>query len=523
MSIARATAVMSMGTVLSRVTGVLRIGAFAYAFGAVESGRLSDTYQLANTAPNIIYELALGGVLTSVFVPVFVELLEKEGRERAWRVASAIINVTLVALTALTIILIIAAPLLAKLYSVHEEQEEATTFLLRLFLPQIVFYGLYFLTSGLLNAHRRFGAPMYTPVLNNLIVAAVFVFFRLRFGEVDLNSVTTSQLWIIGLGTTAGVVAFSVGLLPFARGLGPYRLTFAVRDPAVAKMTRLSVFVIGYVIANQIGYLVVQLLAKVEVGGYAAYTMAFTFFMLPHGLFAVSVITALLPRMSEYAVNQRWDDFRAQLSRGIRVTLLLVVPATIGYLVLARPIVELLLEQGVFSARSTDLVVGVLRMFVLGLVPFSIFQLLLRAFYALQDTKTPFSVNCVAVVVSIALNIVLFQLLGVKGLALGHAISYIFGSVMLAAALARRIGGIDAARVLRTAQRVVVAAATMGVVVWVVQDLLDAGAPQGNVFIEVARVLIPVIVGAAAYLGACVIARVEELGFLRNLVGGRAG
>ncbi|MFN2389138.1 MAG: lipid II flippase MurJ, partial [Actinomycetota bacterium] len=250
-SLVRSTAMMTVGTVLSRATGLMRVAAIAYAFGVVESGRLTDTYNLANTAPNIIYELLLGGVVTSVFIPVFVELLEKEGRTRAWEVASAIINVALVALTVLTGILIVAAPALAKLYTLFVEgaqaelQQQALTTLLRLLIPQIIFYGLFFITAGLLNAHKRFGAPMYTPILNNLVVIATFVTFRRLFGSVDLTSITPGQLWFLGLGTTAGVVANALGLLPFARGLGRYRWTLAIGHPSIRKLGRLSVFVIG--------------------------------------------------------------------------------------------------------------------------------------------------------------------------------------------------------------------------------------------------------------------------------------
>ncbi|MDQ3982772.1 MAG: murein biosynthesis integral membrane protein MurJ, partial [Actinomycetota bacterium] len=159
---ARATALMTAGTVLSRITGLGRLAAIAAALGVAET-RFTDTYNLANTAPNIIYELLLGGILTSVFVPVFVELLEKEGREKAWEVASGIINVAMIVLAAVTIVGIVAAPWIAKLYALRlegdqvEHQREALTFLLRLFIPQIVFYALTAITAGLLNAHKRFG------------------------------------------------------------------------------------------------------------------------------------------------------------------------------------------------------------------------------------------------------------------------------------------------------------------------------------------------------------------------------
>lgn len=516
---------MSFGTVLSRVTGLLRLAAIAAALGVVESGRLTDTYNLANTAPNIIYELVLGGVLTSVFVPVFVQLLQEEGRERAWRVASAMINLTLIVLSAITIIGIVAAPWIARLYAARLEgpeaqlQQEALTFLLRLFLPQIVFYGLTAATAGLLNAHKRFGAPMYTPILNNLAVIIVFLVFHQVYGRIDgLDDIGTTQLLVMGVGTTAGVALMAIAQLPFLRGLGRYEPTLSIRHPSIRKLGRLSVFVIGYVIANQIGYLIVQLLANQQLGGYSAYVYAFTFFMLPHGLFAVSVITALLPGMSQYAVDRRWDEFRGLLSTGVRATFLLVLPAAVGYLVLGEPIVRLMLEHGVMSGTSTELVADVLRFFVLGLIPFSIFQLFLRAYYALQDTKTPFLINCGTVALNTAINVALFQTFRVQGLAAGHAIAYVFGVGLQARFLSRRIGGLDGRAIMVAAARISAAAASMGAVVWASSRLLERTLDTSSITGQIPAVGIPVLLGVAAYLVFCSLFKVEELGYVKGLL-----
>lgn len=517
---------MTIGTVLSRVTGLARLAAIAAALGVAES-RLPDAYNLANTAPNIIYELVLGGILTSVFVPVFVELLQKEGKEKAWEVGSAIINISMVALLAITSIGILAAPLIAKFYTLTLEgneammQERVLTFLLRLFLPQIIFYGLAAITAGLLNAHKRFGAPMYTPVLSNLSVIAIFVAFHQAYGDsVSLETISDKQLWIIGLGTTVGVALMAIAQLPFLRSLGRYRFTFSVSHPSIKKLARLSVFVIGYVVANQIGYLIVQVLANDQQGGYSAYINAFTFFLLPHGLFAVSVITALLPGMSEHAVHERWDDFRERLSTGIRSTYLLILPAAIGYFVLSERIVRLLLERGIFSPESTQLVGGVLRFFVLGLVPFSLFQLFLRAFYAMQDTKTPFKINCVAVAVNTAVNFPLFRWLGVKGLAAGLAIAYAVGAFLQARVLARRIDGLDAARVRSSVLRITGAGVAMGAVTWVVAEISGRAFPGNTAMDQVIGLGIPVIAGVISYLSFAQLLGVQELALVKGLFSG---
>jgi len=525
-NLARSTAVMTLGTILSRATGLLRIAAIAAALGVVETGGLSDAFNYANTAPNIIYELFLGGILTSVFVPVFVDLLEKEGRERAWRVASALINVSVVGLMAVSILGILLAPWIAKLYTLNVDgstarMEEVMTFLLRLFIPQIIFYALTAITAGLLNAHKRFGAPMFTPVLNNLAVIAVFLAFRSAVDTVSLESVTTGQLLVIGGGTTFGVVLMAMAQLPFLRGLGRYRWTFDIRHPSVIKLAKLSVFVIGYVVTNQLGYLVVQVLAGGEVGGYTAYTWAFTFFLLPHGLFSVSIMTALLPGMSGHATNERWDLYRNQLSVGVRATTLLILPAAVGYFVLGTPIVRVLLEHGVMGPESTQLVANVLRFFVLGLVPFAVYQLFLRAFYALHDSKTPFLINAAVVSMNTAINIPMFAWLGVRGLAAGHAIHYVVGVVLQGRVLSRRVNGIDEARIARSALKIAAASMGMGLLVWGAYSLTTEFIQPTSFFNDLLIVSLPVLAGAISFLALCVALGVEELDYVKAVLGRR--
>ncbi len=513
---------MTVGTVISRITGLGRLIAIAAAFGVAES-RIADTYNLANVAPNIIYELVLGGVLTSVFVPVIVDLFETEGKERAWQVASGLINISLVILVGISILGILGAPLLAKLYSFRLEgdqaarQQEVLTFLLRIFIPQIIFYALAAITAGLLNAHKRFAGPMFTPILNNIAVIAVFVGFYKAYGAVTLATITPGQLWLIGLATTGGIALMACAQLPMLRGLGKYHLTLKPRHPSVRKLGRLSLFVVGYVVVNQIGYLIVQVLANAEQGAYTAYLAAFQFFILPHGLFAVSVTTALLPSLSKHASNGRWPEYRRQLSTAMRATLLFMLPATAGFLIMGHSIIRVLLEHGVMTGTSTELVVSVLRFFVLGLAPFSLFQLFARAFYAMQDTKTPFVVNCAAVALNTAINVPMFAWLGVEGLAVGHASAYIFGSIIQGRILSARVGGVDGRRFGLSFLRISAATAVMAVAVAALMALTRGwmGSPAGDVLSLVA----PAGAGALVFLGAARILRVEEMSLLKGLVG----
>jgi putative peptidoglycan lipid II flippase len=303
--------------------------------------------------------------------------------------------------------------------------------------------------------------------------------------------------------------------LPFLRGLGTYRPTFSL------DLGRLSVFVIGYVVTNQIGYLTVQWLANRQQGGYSAYVAAFTFLLLPQGLFAVSIFTALLPGLSGHAVNERWDEFRERLSLGVRSTFFLILPAAIGYFVLSEPVVRLL-QRGAMTDVSTDLVASVLRFFVLGLVPFSIFQLFLRAFYALQDTRTPFLVNLVATTVNIALNVTMFALIDVEGLAVGFAAAYAIGMTILGRSLAGRINGIDLRRIAASATRIALAGALMGALVWITSRVVERYVTGIGIFEQAIAVVIPVTIGVVAYLGFAYLLKVGELAQVRSLVGGRS-
>jgi len=528
-SLARSTALMATGTLLSRITGLLRVTVLVGTLGVGES-RLADVYNVANTTPNIIYELVLGGILSSIFVPVFVEVRTTRGQRQAWHVARATMTIAMAGLGLLAAVTMVAAPWIIRLY-VHSgspaERAQAVEVggqLLAMFMPQIVFYGVGSVMTGLLNAHRRFGVPMFAPILNNLVVIAVGLSFHVLVGQQvpQVGEVTVGQELLLGLGTTAGVAAMTLVQWPFLRRIGfRFHFVWNWRDQAIRKMATLSAFTVGYVITNQLGYLLVPILAYGVQGGYTAYTTAFIFFQLPHGVFAVSVMTALLPPLSEQAVAKDWAAFRATLSRGVRLTAAVLLPAALGYLALAGPIVRLLLEHGVVTEASTSLLVPVLRVFVLGLVPFSTFQLVLRAFYALQDTRTTFRVNLVSVGVNVVVDLLLFNLLPqrwkIPGLALGHVTSYTVGSVLLLYLLSRRIGGLDGTRILAAVGRMLAAGLVMFgatlLVGWAVAAVVDPGLVR-----DLVTVVAGVAAGVGTYLAVARLLRVEELALLLDVV-----
>jgi putative peptidoglycan lipid II flippase len=526
--LARSTAAMTVGTVLSRLTGVIRLAVLAATLGVAET-RFTDSYNLANAAPNILYELVLGGLITAVFVPVFVEVLRRDEPDSARRDLSGIVNWSLLILGVIALAGVLAAPWIASFYAsrlegdLGAEQQRVITVFLRLFIPQVILYGIYFMGSAILNAHRRFALPMFTPILNNVVLIAVLIVFNQRYGLVELESVTTAQLLLIGVGTTASVAPMGLALLPALRRLNVYRFTLKVDRALVRRLIGLSAYIGGTVAANQIGYVVIQWLANGRRGGFTAYIAAFTFFLLPIGLFVWSLTTALAPSLSRAALDEDWKGFRNDLSIGLRATLFLMVPATAGFLLLGEPLIEAFLEHGVVTGESTQLISGVLTFLVLGLVQFSLFQVLVRAFYALQEGRTPFLINVAVVALNIAINVPMYTWLGVRGLAAGHAVAYTVGTVLLARSLAVRVGGLESGRLLSATVRIGLATAAMSVVVW----LLVRGAGQvvgsEGTIASVVALSLAVTVGLATYLAAATLFRVEEMSFVKGLIGRRMG
>jgi putative peptidoglycan lipid II flippase len=525
-SLARASAVMALGIGLSRFTGLLRIAAATAAVGVVES-RLADAYNIANAVPLLVYELMLGGIMTSVVVPVLVELIE-EDRERAWRIATAFINLALIGLTLVTVIVIAAAPWIAQFYSGRmggaegDVQKEAITLLLRLLVPQIIFFGLAGITAGLLNAHRRFAVPMYTPVLNNVAVIVLFISFYNAFGKADLNA-GTRQLTILGLGTTLGVVLMALAQLPFLREFGRYSASISVPWTLLKKIIRLSLYIFGYVLISQVGYLFMQWLASAEQGGYSAFVVAYTFFLVPISLVGYSVSTALLPDMSSHASNDRWTEFRDRVSVGVRVNLFLLLPAAVGYLVLGREILRVLLLNGVMTVQSVDLIWHVLALMTLGLPQAAIFSAFVRAFYAMQDARSPFLIVSAVVVLNAVLNVPLFIWLGVKGLALGQAIALTAATFISGRSLSGRISGIDARRALRSGLRCLLASLGMGATVWAALQPLERYLATGSSFGATVSVAALGVLGAGVYLALAWAMKVEEVVYLRKLSPFRSG
>jgi putative peptidoglycan lipid II flippase len=527
-SFVRHSAVMSVGTALSRITGFLRLAAMAYALGVAES-RLADAYNVANTTPNIVYDLALGGIISSVFIPVFVERLESRNRDQAWHTARTVLTASTIGLTAIAVLGITFSSVIIRVYTFRvegpqaEAMRELASFFLKWFLPQIVFYGLGAgVWTALLNAHRRFAPPMYAPIANNLIATATFFAFAALPGGTDPGEITDLQRYVLAVGTTLGVIGMTVVLWPAVRRLGfRWRWTLDFKDRAFRKIVRLSGWAFAYVIVNQAGLLVVIVLAASVQGGYTAYQAAFIFFQLPYAIFAVSIMTALLPSLSARWSEGDTDTFRQQLALGIRGTAFIIVPAAFGYIALSRPIVRLLLEHGVTQASSGDLVAGILQIFSIGMFSFCVFQLFLRAYYGMQNTRTPALINVFAVGLNTAVNFIFFRYLKVEGLALGHATAYTFAALTAAIMLRRRLGGLEGRRLAVPLAQILLGGLATGGAALLASRLSARAFGVASFGPQLLQVVAGVAAGMAAFLAVAMLFRMEELRLIANLVRGR--
>ena len=406
---------------------------FGYVIGQTA---LADAYTIGNETPNIVYELLIGGVLSATLVPLFTSFLERDDDESP----NVVITVALVVLAAVTAVAVLAAPLIFGLYTIDpaeavdpDDLREVGTLLTRVFLLQIFFYGAVALANAVLNSRRRFFAAAWSPILANVIIIVTLLSLP-DAGERTwaLDDVLTDDRlrWTLALGTTAGIAAMALVLVPAVHRAGlHFRPDLQFRHPAVRRLVRLSGWTLGFVVANQVTIVVVRNLADPGSGNARAYFEAFTFFVLPHGLLAVSIATTFIPEMARSVARGDRRAFCDQTSLGVRLIALLTVPAGVLLFVLRRPIVGALLQHGEYTAANADNAARALGGFALGLVGFSLYLFVLRGFYAHQDTRTPFVINVGQNVLNIVLAVALVGRYDIGGLGAALAISYVVCAV----------------------------------------------------------------------------------------------
>lgn len=506
----RSSAVMAAGTVVSRVTGFLRVAVIAAALG---SGPLSNAYNTANNAPNSIYELFLGGVLSAVLVPLLVRASKRDRREGELY-AQRLLTLVVLALLVLSAASVVGAPWIMSVIAnrVGGAQREVSIAFLRYFLPQILFLGAGAVMIAILQARRRFAAPMWAPVINNLaVIGTGLLFVYVVTGEPTPETISHGEGLLLGLGTTAGIVLQTIALIPSLLRAG-FRLRprLGFRQLGLGAIGRLGAWTLVYVATN-----LVLLFFVTNVGGaidhalagtgphtnygYTPYQNAFTVFSLPHAIVAVSVITALLPRMSAHAADREYAQVRSDFSSGARLAAVLIIPAAVALVALGRPVGVTIFNHGFYSAANASYTGLVIAAFALGLVPFSMFQLLLRVCYAMQDTRTPALVNLLGTVITIGLGIACYLLLPYRFvmvcLALAYGAGYVVKSFATARVLSRRLGGVDGRVIAGALLRMTAAAVPGGALAWLVAWLIT-----GALGARFVGSLVAVIVGGALVL-----------------------
>jgi putative peptidoglycan lipid II flippase len=456
-SLLRSSGTMAVGTLASRVTGFVRNAILIYAIG---THYLGDSYNLANTLPNIVYNLALGGILTSVVVPLLVNAAKRD-RDRGEAYDQRIFTLGVMALAGITVVATLAALPITSLYAAGLGNAAAyhlTVIFAYFFIPQIFFYGVSSLAGAILNARGSFAAPMWTPVINNVVVILVGVAFMVTAGlNQTPQTISAGEIQLLGIGTTLGIVAQTAALVPSLRRVGfRWRPRYDFRRAEVSEIGHMSGWMFGYVLTTQVSFLVTTRVANLAGSrvsqaaagaGFAAYSNAYTLFQLPYAIVGISVITALLPRMSAHAAERRYRLVAADFSTATRLAAVIVVPAALILAVLGTPLAEGVFGYGSTSVASARYLGEIFAVFSLGLLPYMLFQLLLRVFYAMHDSRTPALIGGVTMVINIGANLVALEILPpqhvVAGLGAGFGLANVAGTIAAWRVLSRRIGGLD--------------------------------------------------------------------------------
>ena len=521
----RTNVAVAAGTAVSRVTGLARVVVFGIVIGQTA---VADAYDGANNSPNSIYELLIGGVFSAALVPVFTRLFHDDDDEAE----RAVVSTAVITLAVLTAVAVACAPLIFRLFSLNpaggidvDRYRDVGTMLARVFLVQIFFYGLTALATAALNARRRFVAAAWAPVAANVVIVGLLALIPLSIdGRPSLDTVTDNSTvrWLLGSGATVGIATTSIIVLLVARAAGlSFGLRPNFRHPAVRRLARLSLWTFGYVVTNQVALVIVRNLAEPGSGGPDAYTKAFTFFQLPHALLAASITTTFAPDLARAAASSDRAAFVGRLSLGVRLITLLTLPFAALLFVTSRPMIGALLQHGNFTAEAAHNTARALTGFSVGLVGFSVYLFALRGFYAHEDTRTPFVINCFENALNIVLAVILVDRHGVFGLGLAFGIAYLVSAVVALVVIERRHPEFESFALMRSLMPMLASALPAAATAWAVGRWFGDTAGIG----AVTRTASSYAIGVAVYVAFLRMLRVREttdlVDRLRGLSSGR--
>ena len=502
---ARDTGTVAALTLVARITGFVRVLVVAAVLGTTFLG---NTYQTANTVPNIVFELVAAGVLSAVLLPTLVRLLDGPDPAEAEHVARSVLGLAAAALALLAVVGIVLAPqvMRALLSGVpagpaRDDQVRVGSLLLRCFLPQLVLYAAGMVATGVLHAKGRFALPAFAPAVNNVVVTSTYVAFWLLVRDADRGlDLTTVEQLVLGLGTTAGVVAFcAVPVVAVVRSGTSLRPRFDHHHPEVRRLGRMGGWAAAQLGSAQLLLVVVLVVANAVEGAVVAYQLAFTVFLLPHAIVALPVATALYPALARSAADGG-GGFAATRGAGLRAVLLLSAPAAAALLALGRPLAELV-SLGA-AAGGAGQIAGAIAGFGPGLVGYGALAFLTRASYAAGDTRTPALVHLGVLLVGAAAMLAASAVVDdahlVAWLAAAHSGAHLLGALVLTRPPRSAAAGSYAADLTRSLVTTVASAAAAGLVMVAVVGVLDGGGrPEAALALVVAGAA-----GLVTYLGA---------------------
>ncbi|GAA0981180.1 murein biosynthesis integral membrane protein MurJ [Nocardiopsis sp. NPDC006198] len=531
----RSSMIMAVGTMASRLTGFARTIVLGAAIG---THLLGDAYHTAHTIPFILNDLLIGGLMASVIIPFLVKR-RKNDADGGKATEDRLFTTTVLALFLLTAAAILAAEFLIWMYGSRftPVQFEASVYLARFLLAQIFFVGLSGLLSAMLNTRGKFGAAVWAPVLNNVVIMSVAAVFLWVAGPGRTpETVTDGQLTLLGAGTAGGMLLQAVVLFVALSRTGyRWRPRLDLRGSGLGDALRTAGWMMLYTLLTQAGLWITTNIANaanvssieqgLDVGaGISAYNLAYQLFQLPYAIIAVSLITVLLPRMSAHADDRNWDAVRGDFSRTLRVSAFVLVPTAFAVAMFAEPLSVLAFARGSISVGDASSIGQILAVMSLGLVPFTVFQLMLRVFFAMGDTRTPAMIGAANLAVHSGLALVSYLLLPpnlvVVGVASGFMVSFLSGLTIAGLVLSRRIGGLDGKHIIGTMLRLHLAvvpsiAAGLGVL-WFFDAYVGPGLAS-----YIGAPVTGCVVGALLFLGFARLLRVPELSAAVELVRGR--
>ncbi|MEO7263181.1 MAG: murein biosynthesis integral membrane protein MurJ [Jatrophihabitantaceae bacterium] len=519
---------MAIASLVSRITGLLRsivvgaaVGAGVYSVG--------DAYGLANTLPNMVYELLLGGVLTSVLIPVLVRA-QQDDQDRGVAYTQRLLSIATVGLASATLLAVLAAPWLISIFGGPPQYRSVAVLWATLLLPEIFFYGLGAMIAAILNSRHIYGWPAWAPVMNNLITICAALLFLLVPGPRNLSTgnITNTQILVLGIGTTLGIAAQALVLLvPLRRSGFHWQWRFRASPNEAGRMAEfrtLTLWVLGYVVVSQLGVVVINRVAN-QNGGVQIFAYADLLFMVPYGILGVSLLTALMPRMSRSAARGDTSAVLADLELGARLSAVALVPISVGLMVFGPALTNVIL-LGRFSQSNAQLTGVALAAGAFGLLPFAVVMLQQRVFYAMRDARTPTFINIAMVATKVALVLAGSALLHgravIIGLTISTAASYLVGCLVGHQLLRRQFGELRFAPVARTTGWITAAAAGAGVVGLLV--VLGGNAVLGHGRLAALAELLVGGVGAGAVLVVLALRLpLPEVSQIASAVRGRTG